>query len=391
MHSFNIIGAHLVLPDRILEHHVMTVRDGIISSISPDPEPDLASISFDGLFLLPGFIDIHLHGGGGADFMDGSESAIRTVCETHLQHGTTALVPTTMTCPDSDLEHFIRLFLQVKRSQALPSSLLGLHLEGPFFSPASRGAQPVGNIRIPDAAFLNRILSLAEGEILRWDAAPELENMQMFAETMLSHDVLPAIAHTNAVADEAELAFTWGFSHITHFYNAVTTYRKMPDTRNYAGVVEAAYLHDEVTLELIGDGRHVPRQSLLLARKIKGADRIALITDAMRAAGTDARTSILGSIGSNNVVDIFDGVAQVPDHSSYAGSIATMDHVLRIVHLTYGVPLPEVSRMMSLTPARLSKADKRKGSLTTGKDADFLIFSPDFLLQKVFVAGDAIL
>ena len=385
--DFSIRGGQLVLPGSVQSGLCLNVRAGKIASLTPQPDRDLPVIDAQGQYVMPGFIDIHVHGGGGADFMDGTAEAIRTAAQAHCAHGTTSIVPTTMTCPDEELREFIRLFLTVKREGTGSAELLGLHLEGPFFSSASRGAQPVGDIRVPEEAFLREILALAEGEIIRWDAAPELGNMEMFARVMREHGVLCAVAHTDAVADETEAAFSWGFSHVTHFYNAITTYRKLSDTRNYAGVVEATYLHDEVTLELIGDGRHVPKQSLLLALKLKSPDGIALITDAMRAAGQDVMTSVLGKLDSGVSVVIYDGVAQMPDKLHYAGSIATMDRVLRTVHAQYGVPLCDTVRMMTLTPARLCGVQARKGSLEAGKDADILLVSPELNVERVFVGG----
>ena len=388
--NFSICGGHVVLPRSIESGLCVNVRAGKIASLTEKPDRDLPVIDAQGQLVMPGFIDIHVHGGGGADFMDGSAEAIRAAAAAHCAHGTTSIVPTTMTCPDEELREFIRLFLSVKREGTGSAELLGMHLEGPFFSSASRGAQPVGDVRVPEEAFLHEILALAEGEIIRWDAAPELGNMEMFARVMREHGVLCAVAHTDAVADEAEKAFSWGFSHITHFYNAVTTYRKRPDTRNYAGVVEATYLHDEVTLELIGDGRHVPKQSLLLALKLKSPDGIALITDAMRAAGQNVQTSVLGKRDSGVPVVVYDGVAQLPDKTRYAGSIATMDRVLRTVHGEYGVPLCDTVRMMTLTPARLSGVADRKGSLEAGKDADVLLVSPELGVERVFARGNEI-
>ena len=190
-----------------------------------------------------------------------------------------------------------------------------------------------------------------------------------------------------ATAPEALRAFDWGFSHVTHFYNACTTFHKK-NGLVYSGIVEATYLRDDVTIELIGDGRHIPRESMLLALRIKGADSIALITDAMRAAGVNCEKSVLGARTTGVPVVIRDDVAQLPDLSSYAGSIATMDRCLRTAHVQYGIPLPEVSRMLSLTPARLCGVSDRKGSLEKGKDGDVVVLSGDFQVQQVYARGD---
>ena len=219
------------------------------------------------------------------------------------------------------------------------------------------------------------------------DAAPELPNMELFAKVMAENGVLASLAHSAATAPEALRAFDWGFSHVTHFYNACTTFHKK-NGLVYSGIVEAAYLRDDVTIELIGDGRHIPRESMLLALRIKGADSIALITDAMRAAGVNCEKSVLGARTTGVPVVIRDDVAQLPDLSSYAGSIATMDRCLRTAHVQYGIPLPEVSRMLSLTPARLCGVSDRKGSLEKGKDGDVVVLSGDFQVQQVYARGD---
>lgn len=386
MNTFWITGGRLVLPDRIIPDGSLLVHAGRIAEVNQPCPQGVSLVDAQGGYILPGFIDIHLHGGGGADFMDGTADAIRTVARTHCLKGTTSMVPTTITCSDVQLEKFIRLFLEVKQEGTGSTELLGLHLEGPFFSDVSKGAQPLRSLRLPHKKMLERILTLANGEILRWDAAPELGGMEMFAQTMKTHGVTASIAHTNAVAEEAEQAFNWGFSHLTHFYNAMTTFNKI-NGRVHSGVIEAAYLCEDATIELIGDGRHVPRQSMWLAYNIKGADRIALITDAMRAAGTDVKESILGPLDSGVEVLVKDGVAQLKDLSSYAGSIATLDRVLRVVHCEYGIPLKETSRMLSLTPAHLCGVEDRKGSLEPGKDADIVLMTPDFEVSRVYVKG----
>lgn len=382
-----ITGGRLVTPGQGVENGSVLIQNGKIAQVNGARPADAQVVDAQGGYILPGFIDLHLHGGGGADFMDGDAQAIRTAAKAHCIHGTTALVPTSMTCEDALLEQFIRLFLQVKQEGTGSADLLGLHLEGPFFSAASKGAQPITQQRVPTRPYLEHILALAKGEILRWDAAPELDNMELFAQVMRENHVLASVAHTSATAERAEQAFSWGFSHVTHFYNATTTFHKVNHVV-HSGVIEATYLDDQVTIELIGDGKHIPKQSMLLALRIKGPDKIALITDAMRAAGTNVKTSILGPKSAGVPVVIENGVAQLPDLSSYAGSIATMDAVARVAHLAYGIPLEVVSEMLSMTPARLCNVADHKGSLEEGKDADVVLMTPSLEINKVFVRGN---
>ena len=381
-------NGNVVLTDRIAASGSVLVEDGKIVGINvPCPEGAAAVDAKNG-YILPGFIDLHVHGGGDSDFMDGTVEAFCAAARAHCAHGTTALCPTTMTCPDELLEETIDLFLQAKDRNDTGAQLLGLHLEGPFFSAASKGAQPISEQRLPTAEMLNSILDRAQGTILRWDAAPELDNMDLFAQIMLDRGVMPAVAHTSATATRAMEAFDWGFCHGTHFYNAMSTFHKR-DGIVHSGVIEATYLRDDVTIELIGDGCHIPKESMLLALRIKGPDKIALITDSMRAAGTNDTHSILGARSTGVPVVVKDDVAQLPDFSSYAGSIATMDRCLRTAHVKYGISLVDVSKMLSLTPARLAGCDTTKGSLEVGKDADIVIMTPDFQVSDVFVMGNA--
>lgn len=389
MSKLYITGGHAVLPDKVLSDTPVLIADGRIAAIGvPCPE-DAQAIDAAGGYVLPGFIDIHVHGGGDADMMDESVEAIHQMARAHAAHGTTALVPTTMTCEDELLERVIACYLEAEKTPTGGAQLLGLHLEGPFFSAAGKGAQPISEQRVPTREVLEHFIKLAKGRILRWDAAPELENADLFATVMKENGILCAAAHTQATATQALKAYDDGFSHVTHFYNACSTFHKKNGIV-HSGVVEATYISDNVTIELIGDGCHIPRESMLLAHRIKGPDNIALITDAMRAACTSDIHSILGPRKSGVAVVVKDDVAQLPDFSSYAGSIATMDRCLRVAHCRYGLPLCDVSKMLSLTPARLCGVADRKGSLEAGKDADIVIMTPEFAVQTVIIGGEII-
>lgn len=375
----------VVLPDKTVENGSVLIKNKTIVAVN-EPCPDNAErVDVEGKYIMPGFIDLHVHGGGGSDFMDADVEAIQNVCRTHCMHGTTALFATTMTCEDDMLKQVIESYKKAIKLPICGAQLMGLHLEGPYFSSKGRGAQPVKEERFPTEDVLRDFISLAEGNIKRWDMAPELKNVEIFARVMNENGILSSIAHTGATADIANKAFNLGLKHITHFYSATTTGQKINGIV-YSGVNEATFLRDDVTIEVIADGRHIPKEHMLLAYKIKGADKMALITDAMRAAGTDCKTSMLGAKVGGVPVVIKNGVAQLPDLSFYAGSIGTMDKAFRVAHVEYGIPLVDTVKMLSKTPAEIMKLNK-KGSLKVGNDADIVIMNREFEVNNVYVCG----
>ncbi len=381
-------GGTAVFPDRLEPNGSVLTENGKITAVGvPCPE-DAEKLDAGGGYILPGFIDLHVHGGGGADFTDCEPGCVRLAALTHGRHGTTAIVPTTMTCPDELLEKTILHFLEETREPFLGPEILGLHLEGPFFNTTgkSRGAQPVTEQRYPTREVLERFIRLAEGRIIRWDEAPELPGSDVFAAVMREHGILASIAHTDGMAPDAYRAFEWGFTHVTHFLSA-TNWAQKRNGMPQGGLNEAVLLRDDITVELIADGCHVPKDMMLLIHRIKGSGRIALITDAMRAAGTDVKESVLGGKQGGVSVVIKDGVAQLPDLSYFAGSIGTMDRALRVAHVRYGIPLNEVSVMLSATPARIAGCFDRKGTLTPGKDADIVVMDKDFTVRDVLFKG----
>jgi len=247
-----------------------------------------------------------------------------------------------------------------------------------------RGAQDPRYIRVPDPVEYKEILS-ASKSIKRWSAAPELKGAIEFGKYMVAHDVLPAIAHTDAIYEDVIEAFNNGYTLATHFYSAMSGVMRRNAFR-YAGVIESAYLIDEMDVEIIADGIHLPKPLLQLIYKIKGPQRTALITDAMRAAGMPPGESILGSKKDGTKVIVEDGVAKMPDRNSFAGSVATFDRLLRTMIQIAGVPLVEVVRMASETPARIMKIEK-KGALKKGNDADIVIFDENVHIAATIVNG----
>jgi N-acetylglucosamine-6-phosphate deacetylase len=388
MRKLKIINGRIITPESIIENGSLLISDGIITEISDKEISSNADIiDAEGNFISPGFIDIHVHGGGGSDFMDGTIRDFLTIAETHLQYGTTALVPTTLTAEKENLLYILDIYRKAAKQNVKGAQFLGMHIEGPYFAMSQKGAQDARYIRKPDKKEYTEIIDKAGDIIVRWSAAPELEGALDFGKYLKAHNILPAIAHTDAVYEDVVKAFESGYTLATHFYSAMSGVTRRNAFR-YAGVIESVYLMDEIDVEMIADGVHLPAPLLKLIYKIKGSERIALITDAMRAAGTQSHESILGSRENGLKVIVEDGVAKLPDRTSFAGSVATTNRLVRTMIETANVPLVEAVRMMTLTPARIMKIDKQKGSIVKGKDADMVIFDNDINIKTAIVKGE---
>lgn len=385
-----IKNAFAVLPDGVTERPIsVLVCDGKIAETGESTAEAERTLDINGGFLLPGFIDLHVHGGGGADFMDGTVESFKTVTETHLRHGTTMLCPTSMTASERELIDFCKAFNEFKAVGHCGAKTPGLHFEGPYLSGAggsAKGAQKGDYLRFPDLSEVERLISAAQGRIVRWDIAPELPYALELAEMLSKRGIICSIAHSSADCDTALKAFESGFSHVTHCYNAVPTYRKVGQ-KVLDGVVEAAYLCDAAAIELICDGCHIPKGIVRLALKIKGADKVCAVTDAMRIAGTDMRSGVLGSLKSGTEVVVDDGVAKLPDMSSFAGSIATADRCLRVLCRDYGISISDASKMLSAAPAKLLRLYSSVGSIETGKTADLVAVDRELNVQHVILGG----
>ena len=386
----NIKNVRLVLQNGVTEPTDLRIEDGLIAEYGKalDAEASRCAIDGGGGYLFPGFIDVHVHGGGGADFMDATPEAFAQAVKAHLSRGTTTLVPTALSATHEELVGFLRAYRAFKERSPYASCVSGVHLEGPYFSSAtakSKGAQKADVIRPIDFSEVDALLALADGDIIRWDAAPELDGADTFAKMLTEKGITVAVAHSRATAEETEKGYAAGFSHVTHFYNACTAYEKR-DQVVTAGTVEATYLNDSVTVELIADGCHAPRACMLLALKIKGEDKVIAITDAMRIAATDLQTGKLGGSERGTDVIVEDGVAKLPDRSSFAGSIATTDRALRVLCVDYGIPPVTAAKMLATNPARhIGREDI--GSIAVGKKADLVLADENFRVCAVFKNG----
>ena len=379
-----IINGRLIRSGRVQDGLNVILEDGRIAEVTARDLPSDTVIDARGQYVSPGFIDIHTHGGGDADFMDGTPEAFLTAAELHARFGTTTLVPTATSGTAEEMSGMEAAFEQALSKNERGADMPGLHLEGPYFSMAQRGAQDPKYVRNPDPAEYLPILARSR-HILRWSAAPELPGALEFGRELKRRGILAAIGHTDADYDQVVAAAQAGYSHVTHLYSCMSTVHRKHAFR-YAGVVEAAYLLDELTVEVIADGVHLPASLLQFVYRFKGPDKIALVTDSMRGAGMPDGLSVLGSRKNGQQVLIEDGVAKLMDRSAFAGSVATTDRLVRNMIRLGGASLPDAVKMATETPARIMGFADR-GRLQAGLRADLVFFDDEIRVSRTMVAG----
>ncbi|MCL2545466.1 MAG: N-acetylglucosamine-6-phosphate deacetylase [Clostridia bacterium] len=374
-------NAKLVLPDRVVSGCVL-IEDGVIAAVlgRPWPEENAAFTDLHGQYLAPGFVELHSHGAGGADFMDGTPEAFRAAAQTHLRHGVTTLFPTSVAASLDSLTRFLRAFKQVKCSH-----MPGVHLEGPYLNTEMRGAIDPRYIKNPDPAEYDALLDFAGGDIKRWTIAPELPGALAFGDLLAGQGILPSIGHTCANYAQLKEAAQHGFNHFTHLYSAMSTITRVGGFR-VTGAIESAYILEDATVEVIADGCHLPLELLNYVWRAKGADRVCLTGDSMRCAGTAAAVSVIGSLEDGLPVVVEDGVAKLPDRSAFAGSVAMADRLLRTA-LGAGILLHEAVRMMTRTPARVMGLEGGIGAIEIGKQADLVVFDSKIQIKSVMKGG----
>ena len=384
-------NARLVLPDGVVPGSVL-IGDGKILAVGAPALEAEADVKVDagGKYLSPGFIDMHTHGAGGADFMDGTVEAYLTAARMHARHGTTLLFPTTLT---STNEALYESFDTYRKAAALSgrdgAAFGGMHLEGPFFAPEQAGAKDPRYLRDPRPEEYLEILSRADGIIKRWSFAPERPGSPAFAAELKKRGIVSSIGHTNATFADCDAAYRAGCSLMTHFYSCMSTITRRNAYR-YAGVVEYGYWQDGMDIEIICDGIHVPEDLLRLVVKIKGPERISLVTDSMRGAGMPEGPSILGGLRDGQEVLVEDGVAKLLDRSAFAGSVATTDRLVRTMVSKGGVSLATAVRMVTANPARIMGLDGHKGLLREGYDADLVLFDEAVRICKTIINGKTV-
>jgi N-acetylglucosamine-6-phosphate deacetylase len=421
-----LIAGRVVLPDHILERGAVLIDDGRItavdrrsslerqirqrqSQLGDEARPTVVDAG-DG-YIVPGFVDIHVHGGLGADFMDGTAAAYETALRAHLRHGTTSLTPTTTVARHDQIMAVLKLTRQMMtngevgmgngeslrnvhspfptpHSPLLPR-VLGAHFYGPYFRYEARGAHPGKEIRPPVereyAEYLDYADALATATI-----APELPGAEEFAAACRERGVSLNSGHSWCSFEQMRAAVGWGVRHVDHLYCAMSDKSRMRQFQSYpmqGGLLEATLYFDELTTEVIADGKHLSPDLLQLALKVKGPDRLALVTDCNRALDMPEGEYSIGPLDGGERLLHRDGVGLLPDGSALASSVNGMDHMLRVMLASTERPLWEVVRMATLTPARIIGHDRDLGSLEPGKRADLVVLDARLQVKRVYVGG----
>ena len=337
-------------------------------------------IDVNGGYIVPGGIDMHTHGGGGRDFIEGCEDAFRKAVSAHLKHGTTSIYPTLSSSTIPTIEAACNVCEKLMAEENSP--VLGLHIEGSYINPKEAGAQNPVLIKAPVIYEYETLLSKYKC-IKRWDEAPELPGSVRFIKTCNMHGVLTALTCTRATYKDVVEAHKAGMTHAAHFYNAMPVVYKEHEFK-VPGTVESVYAMQDMTVEVIADGLHVPPVMLKVVHKIKGVERMALITDSLAYAASE------GDVSAEPRVIMEDGVCKLADRSALAGSIATMDTLIRTCIQKANIPMEDVFRMASETPAKIMGVFDRKGSIEEGKDADIIVFDRDINLTYVMQMGNEV-
>ena len=381
-----IRNGKVIFENKIADNLSVYIENGKIIALTNEDLPCDEKIDAQGRYVSPGFIDIHIHGAAGYDFLDNSAEAYNAISVACAKHGATTIIPTITSSTAENMKESVKVFESVKDS-CEGASLAGIHFEGPYFSLSQKGAQDEKYIKAFDKEEYEGIIN-STSSVIRWTAAPELEGSKEFGQFLKSKGILPCTGHSDAECDCAIEAFKNGFTHVTHFYSCTSSIKRINGIR-YAGIVEAAYLTDDMTVEIIADGMHLPADLLKLIYKIKGVKNIALVTDSMRGAGMPDGPSILGGFEGGLHCIVEDGVAKLPDRSAFAGSVAFCDRLVKNMVNMAEVSLCDAVTMASLTPATIMNF-KTKGRLQGGFDADIVISDEDINIFCTIVQGKVV-
>jgi N-acetylglucosamine-6-phosphate deacetylase len=384
MSTILLHAARALTPTTELTDAGILIRDGVIEAVGPRQDMTLPSgareISAAGQTAIPGFIDIHIHGAGGHDVMEGTGEAMSTVAQTLARHGTTSFVATTVTASPDDtcrsVERIARYITQQFETLQPKAEVLGVHYEGPFINKARRGVHPAEWVQLPSAELLQRFVQAAAGKARILTIAPELLGAIPCIHAAREAGIVVAMGHTDATYEQARAGIVHGARHAVHVYNAMR-----PFSHRDSGVIGAVLTSQEVTAELIADGIHVEEAAMRLLLQAKGPGCVILISDGLSATGMPDGKYMLG----NFEVTVAGGVCRNAE-GKLAGSTLTLDRALRNV-VALGISLPDAVRMLTTNPAKLLGIEFKKGALRTGADADIVLLDENLQLTNVWTRG----
>lgn len=371
-----LTNGKIVSDGKILEGYDVVIDGNKIAEIKTSADVSGEKIDLGGNYIAPGFIEIHCHGGGGYEFIDATPEAFKKVCETHAAHGTRVIYPTISATDYDTMVRVLQTAREVKNSCAL--EIPGVHLEGPYFALEMCGGQAPGIVRDIDRDEYTSLLEEYSDVIARWDYAPEKDKDNAFLKDVTAKGVLAATAHSSAEYDDVARAFEGGNHLVTHLYSCTSTITRHQGFR-HLGIIESAYLLDDMYVEAIADGCHLPTDLLKMIIKLKGTDRVCLITDALRPGGIGQEGREYTDCPVPFVIE--DGVAKLLDRSAFAGSIATSDILLKTA-VKAGCSIADAVKMMTQTPAAVMRLDT-KGKIEFGFDACFTVFDENLDIVNI--------
>ena len=383
------VGGTAITPFEEIPNSVVVLDQDRIEFVGPHQhyraDPELEIVNIHGKYIVPGFIDIHIHGGAGSDFMDATRGDFETICRFHSRGGTTALLATTATAPLEEIQAALRMVREVQKNPVAGAQVLGAHIEGPYLSMARRGCHLKEYVRNPEKAEWEQLLEYQD-EIEHITLAPEIPGALELIRDWSLRGINISGGHTDSTHSQIMKAVDQGMIHATHMYCAMSTVSRPHPPHREGGCVETVLERDEITTELIADGRHLPPELLRLTVKAKGVDRVCLITDAMRGAGMPDGFYTFGPKHGQKT-QVKNGEALMLDLSSFASSVVTMDVMVRNAVNLMGLTRREAIAMATINPARLLRVADRKGSLEGGKDADCVVLDQNFHVDQTVIAG----
>ena len=378
MNAKTLKSRRIITPDGLLDGFVSFDEEKItyVGAKAPDgPVTDLGDA-----YISPGFIDIHTHGAGGHPFLDSSADDVIAACNLHLTHGTTMILPTLSAAPFGVMRRSTADIAEATRDPRLLPRIHGAHLEGPYLSKKQCGAQSTDFITPPDPGDYLPFLDEFGKSVARWTYAPENDPDGTFCRELTSRGIIASAGHTDAVMSDMKTAIENGCNLVTHLYSCTSTVTRRGGFR-FPGVIESAFLFDELTAEIIADGRHLPPEMIKMIIKIKGTDKTCLVTDSLDIAGTDIKSGSMSGVPF--IVE--DGVCKLSDRTAFAGSVATDDILIRVLTRECGYGICDAVKMITAVPAGLLGV--KRGRLTAGYDPDFVIFDDNIDVLGVYVAG----